>query len=262
MKLKSKLIATIVSICAAIAVMGVGVWAASTQFSVQVSNTVNVAFQNLDGTFSVTGWAGGDNLSEAGTALAEETLDQVLYTAGTTNFNKISSAAEAAGTNKQFTGADFLQTANLTGNTTKAMVAYTFHYAPGTTVAQNASVKVDLTKTTTPVMTGAEVTTTYYIATSETADLPTGAVWYELAETVYIDSSLHFWIYAVCVYENEGTSVKTTTANWVFTIALEAVEFKNSTAVNKIVNTLANTTGTTFSATPGTATPSTSIYTA
>lgn len=43
MKLKSKLIATIVSMCAAIAVMGVGVWASTAQsFSLTVNNDVDV----------------------------------------------------------------------------------------------------------------------------------------------------------------------------------------------------------------------------
>lgn len=49
MKLKSKLIATIVSICAAIAVMGVGVWAATSSFTVTVTNQVNIGFSNLTG---------------------------------------------------------------------------------------------------------------------------------------------------------------------------------------------------------------------
>lgn len=43
MKLKSKLIATIVSMCAAIAVMGVGVWASTSQnFTVTVNNDIDV----------------------------------------------------------------------------------------------------------------------------------------------------------------------------------------------------------------------------
>ena len=57
MKLKSKLIATIVSICAAIAVMGVGVWAATNTFSVTVTNQINLAFANLPGTVTIKGMA-------------------------------------------------------------------------------------------------------------------------------------------------------------------------------------------------------------
>lgn len=49
MKLKSKLIATIVSMCAAIAVMGVGVWASTSQnFTVTVKNDVDVKILNVN----------------------------------------------------------------------------------------------------------------------------------------------------------------------------------------------------------------------
>lgn len=49
MKLKSKLIATIVSMCAAIAVMGVGVWASTSQnFTVTVKNDVDVKIININ----------------------------------------------------------------------------------------------------------------------------------------------------------------------------------------------------------------------
>ena len=76
MKLKSKLIATIVSICAAIAVMGVGVWAATSTFSVSVSNTVSLGFQNLDGKVTVSATTGADVVKGGKTAptLAETTL--------------------------------------------------------------------------------------------------------------------------------------------------------------------------------------------
>ena len=49
MKLKSKLIATIVSMCAAIAVMGVGVWASSSQtFQITVKNDIDVKIISVD----------------------------------------------------------------------------------------------------------------------------------------------------------------------------------------------------------------------
>lgn len=49
MKLKSKLIATIVSMCAAIAVMGVGVWASTSQnFTVTVKNDVDIKILNIN----------------------------------------------------------------------------------------------------------------------------------------------------------------------------------------------------------------------
>ncbi len=49
MKLKSKLIATIVSMCAAIAVMGVGVWASTSQnFTVTIKNDIDVKILNVN----------------------------------------------------------------------------------------------------------------------------------------------------------------------------------------------------------------------
>ena len=49
MKLKSKLISTIVSMCAAIAVMGVGVWASTSQsFQVTVKNDIEVKILSVD----------------------------------------------------------------------------------------------------------------------------------------------------------------------------------------------------------------------
>lgn len=61
MKLKSKLIATIVSICAAIAVMGVGVWAATSSFKVSVTNNVNINFAALNGNAKVTAYRSLDS---------------------------------------------------------------------------------------------------------------------------------------------------------------------------------------------------------
>lgn len=66
MKLKSKLIATIVSMCAAIAVMGVGVWASTSQnFTVTVKNDVDVKIVNVNadvyGEFAVYSQFSGSN---------------------------------------------------------------------------------------------------------------------------------------------------------------------------------------------------------
>lgn len=66
MKLKSKLIATIVSMCAAIAVMGVGVWASTSQnFTVTVKNDVDVKIVNVNadvyGEFAVYSQFAGSN---------------------------------------------------------------------------------------------------------------------------------------------------------------------------------------------------------
>lgn len=70
MKLKSKLIATIVSMCAAIAVMGVGVWASTSQnFTVTVKNDVDVKIINVNadvyGEFALyTQFSGSDGTAD------------------------------------------------------------------------------------------------------------------------------------------------------------------------------------------------------
>ena len=73
MKLKSKLIATIVSICAAIAVMGVGVWAATQTFTVNVKNTVSINFQNLTGKVAISAVANADKYATDGAEITLKT---------------------------------------------------------------------------------------------------------------------------------------------------------------------------------------------
>ena len=70
MKLKSKLIATIVSMCAAIAVMGVGVWASTSQnFTVTVKNDVDIKILNINadvyGEFAVYSQFAGSSTTDA-----------------------------------------------------------------------------------------------------------------------------------------------------------------------------------------------------
>lgn len=70
MKLKSKLIATIVSMCAAIAVMGVGVWASTSQnFTVTVKNDVDIKILNINadvyGEFAVYSQFAGSSADES-----------------------------------------------------------------------------------------------------------------------------------------------------------------------------------------------------
>ena len=71
MKLKSKLIATIVSMCAAIAVMGVGVWASSSQsFQITVKNDIDVKIISVDadvyGEFAVYSQFSGHSVTTRG----------------------------------------------------------------------------------------------------------------------------------------------------------------------------------------------------
>ena len=75
MKIKSKLIATIVSMCAALAVMAVGVWAAATNFTLTISNTVNLQFEAAEviikGKAEATGLVTPAQLTVAETTLFE-----------------------------------------------------------------------------------------------------------------------------------------------------------------------------------------------
>lgn len=108
MKLKSKLIATIVSMCAAIAVMGVGVWASTSQnFTVTVKNDVDIKILNINadvyGEFAVySQFAGsstdestpgyatritGTTLGEAYTSRADYDHGYLLYAIGIGGYN-------------------------------------------------------------------------------------------------------------------------------------------------------------------------------
>lgn len=108
MKLKSKLIATIVSMCAAIAVMGVGVWASTSQnFTVTVKNDVDIKILNINadvyGEFAVySQFAGssadastpgyatritGATLGEAYTSRADYDHGYLLYAIGIGGYN-------------------------------------------------------------------------------------------------------------------------------------------------------------------------------
>ena len=154
MKLKSKLIATIVSITAAIAVMGVGVWAAQSSFSVGVQNSVQLRFSNISGNITVNASAAADVTKDNNTVTA---LNAGLYMyeaadfESQTKYAKISadtdspSALTPTERNKQWDGVKFLTDDYITANTRYAYVDYTFTYelASGLEGSGNIAVKVD-----------------------------------------------------------------------------------------------------------------------
>ena len=242
MKLKSKLIATIVSICAAIAVMGVGVWAATTSFTVTVTNNVNLAFQNLDGTVYVSAATGGDHLYNNVTA--PSLTETPIFANGVTTAKTISSAAESAydeeaqtGGNLQFLGADFLTETYITGSTEYAALVYDFRYE---SEATQGATEVTIDEIQFPEVNGAEVTTAYYVSLD-------GQTWTKAndGDTFTTQTAgADIYVKAIIQYDNnDGSSVSTNQSKtvWEFSVLFEAVtdaatsnEFDGTTKISAI----------------------------
>lgn len=142
MKLKSKLIATIVSICAAIAVMGVGVWAATSNFTVSVTNTVTLGVTNLTGTVDVKATATGTELKAEP---AKPSYEATLFNSETSG-----QAATASITETEFTGVKLLTTEYINAETTEAEVEYVFTYRPITGAPGAGTNKVTITTSDIP----------------------------------------------------------------------------------------------------------------
>lgn len=214
MKLKSKLIATIVSICAAIAVMGVGVWAATQSFTVTVTNTISLSFVNLEGSVSVKASTGVDSTVDGGST--PSLTSTTMYDNGTETYNTIS-ADETAGTNLQFAGANFLNTTNVNKDTSYATVLYEFTYTANDTSSSLTSVTV--TETAAPIVTGDVLTIAYY------AKAEGQTKWIELTSgnAVTVEAGKDVTILAVASYANPNhKSISTTSDSWVFSVAFAA----------------------------------------
>lgn len=219
MKLKSKLIATIVSICAAIAVMGVGVWAATQTFTVNVKNTVSINFQNLTGKVSISAVANADKYATDGAeiTLAENELfnsaTSTTYTADVEDWTKLAAPADKD-------GSKFLSNTYVDATTTKAAVAYTIKYTPDENAA-TGSVTVKLAGgATTPAVSGATIEVKYYVKAGADAG------WTELTTAGYTANyNEEITVMAICAYTNAaGNSVKTTAADWSFGVIFTAVD--------------------------------------
>jgi len=261
MKLKSKLIATIVSICAAIAVMGVGVWAATDTFSVTVTNNVNLSFQNLAGTVTVTANAAANSYASGKDALALS--EKTLYERGTVKYNAISTAAtteydnavEGSG-NLQFEGAGFLSNTYLDRNTTGATLMYEFVYTPESAALDEGdrtevgSTSISVTSSE-PVVKGAKVEYLYFVRINSQTS------WTKLTPGTALttgDASDIVYVRAIAQYTNASGLTVTTegapNANWEFDLEFKSVAQVSSTITGAITmedtiqaNGLLNITG-------------------
>lgn len=220
MKFKSKLIATIVSICTAIAVMGIGVWAAVSTFTTSISNTVSLFFDNLAGEIWVSAETGVDNLKNGGsTPSLPETM---LYSQGKTIYNKI--AAEEDDLTLEWEGTMFLDSTKngmkiVDQSTKAAAVAYLFIYQPHADNVGVSNIAVQVTETSTPVITGGTVQTAYFVSTDN-------ITWTEITSGVSMCPACdneNLFVLAVCQYHNpEQTSVTTVESNWDFDVTFTA----------------------------------------
>ena len=224
MKLKSKLIATIVSICAAIAVMGVGVWAATDDFTVTVTNTVNIAISNLSGKVTVATEAKVDGSDAGYTELDPETtgliFDSEGAATGVQDATAIINSQDAA--EHQYEGADlFTKTADggkITNTVKSATLKYTFVYTPHGTPA--GKTKVTITPTTLPNDTTTNVMS-YTYKINGAADATALAQGTPVVEEVAATETITIEI--VATYTNEHLVSTVVNGNFVFSILFESV---------------------------------------
>ena len=236
MKLKSKLIATIVSICAAIAVMGVGVWAASSSFSVTVTNTVSLAFVGLDGTVKYSA-----NAEQVGAATEEVTAITTEDKAEKTIYSGTQASAEIDVDDCKLAG--FFDDAKgyIKGATTAAALMYTFTYtasddvAPGTAVVKYSVASTGNAQGT--IAGGNAFEYSYYINAGE------GWVEMSTAAEYYVDATVDVQIIAVAQYTNENAASIKVEGNWTFTVAMEALLGTCKTAATAAGNAAAITDG-------------------
>ena len=215
MKLKSKLIATIVSICAAIAVMGVGVWAATSSFTVTVTNNVNIEFTNLTGTVTVSATA---TLNGGAVDGIENITDREIYTAATsTNQAHTISSANTATNHTQWAGADLLTTKDggtgyIDNTTTEAKIQYVFTYTP--TGSGDAFTTVVINSTSEAKTNGGQIEYTYDISGLST-DVVKGTTYYAAD-----DEAITVTITATYTNTNlVATQMVGDDTTWVFSVA-------------------------------------------
>ena len=126
MKLRNKLIATIISISMVLAVIGIGAWASVESFTATITNTVNLEFDNLSGNVVLMAAAGVDNAEDD--AELPFMAEQVLYYDGQVVYDRVSSSA-TQGTNLYWEGTKFLDSSNaglnlVNSNTESAVLVY------------------------------------------------------------------------------------------------------------------------------------------
>ena len=205
MKLKSKLIATIVSICAAIAVMGVGVWAATESFTVTVTNTVNISVANLSGTVDVEATA-TKNGSQFIAPYEETILDTV-------NGPK----DEAFAIDGTVWGGAYLlgktgETANIDADTTEAVLTYTFTFTPAGAGA--GKITAAITNVTLVEATGAKIEYTYSINGAEAVELTAAGASQAINATVD-----PITVTVTATYTNEKLVSATASGDFIFAVS-------------------------------------------
>lgn len=245
MKLKSKLIATIVSICAAIAVMGVGVWAAQASFTVTVNNTVSLAFHQLDGQVKqnaayagASDTASKDTLKGTGDTLLQGEADAQYWELAAV-VDPIYKPADGALTHtvENTTFAGFLNSeTNIDARkTAKAMVEYNFEYVGTGITAGSSSVKVHVSAHQIGTVTGAERFEAKYLVSTD------GTNWYVISKTagiVFDAATASVKVKAVLIYENTDlSSVQSSDgAVWNFSIMFESAAASASTGAGDLAN--------------------------
>jgi len=258
-KLKTKLAATLVAILSVIAVMGVGVFASLSNFSVVVTNGVNISFFNLSGTISVSAESGTDNLGTAGPKLNET----VLYSAGTTHYTKIS-VNDTAGENLKYAGANFLTTEDggITDETKAGVVAYTFKHTPVSSTSTAGSLKVAVEETSKPTMKGGELITAYFVSTN-------GSTWAEITSGIAVTpvkDNQELYVLAICQYHNQNlVATKSTQTAWNFNLTMwsaedEVVELTYDNALLEMTDGLSDGVGLSEDFVPSTGTEEEFVY--
>jgi len=258
-KLKTKLAATLVAIISVIAVMGVGVFASLSNFSVVVTNGVNISFFNLSGTISVSAESGTDNLGTAGPKLNET----VLYSAGTTRYTKIS-VNDTAGENLKYAGANFLTTEDggITDETKAGVVAYTFKHTPVSSTSTAGSLKVAVEETSKPTMKGGELVTAYFVSTN-------GSTWAEITSGIAVTpvkDNQELYVLAICQYHNQNlVATKSTQTAWNFNLTMwsaedEVVELTYDNALLEMTDGLSDGVGLSEDFVPSTGTEEEFVY--
>ena len=219
MKLRNKLIATIVSISMVLAVIGVGAWASTESFTATITNTVNLEFDNIKGQISVMGMSGADNLDFADAP----SMQEVLYDGSNVIYNQISSSA-TSGTNLYWAGTRFLDNSEdglqmVDNETEAAAFGYVFLYSPTEDCVGTSTITAMITETNVPEIAGGKLMVKYFAALDDSGytEIFSG----QPITPIYDNDELI--IIAICQYYNiDGVSITTTASAWDFSVTFSA----------------------------------------
>ena len=217
MKLRNKLIATIVSISMVLAVIGVGAWASTESFTATITNTVNLEFDNIKGQIAVEAMFGADDVSD-GTL-----LQNVLYDGSNVIYNQISSAA-TSGTNLYWEGTQFLDGSDdglglVDASTEAAAILYAFMYQPTEDCVGTSTITAMVNEANAPEISGGKLMVKYFATT----DLETLTEIASGEAITPINDNEFLVIMAVCQFYNlDGESISTTASAWDFSVTFSA----------------------------------------